>query len=450
MWVMISPSMSAEKHEADCRRNESRETYVCLADRVFDGLGVRDEVGVLVRGEYIEAVLPEARLPRNVPVLNLPGCTMIPGLIDSHVHFMRWQGPFYLANGVTTIRDTGNELDWILARRAEWETRAWPRILCVGPMLDGPQSGWGISRCCTDMDSSAQAIRELATRGVDGVKLYAGFPGEWVPSAVAAAHAAGLKVCMHCVSADMLDAAAAGVDELFHLDGLMERLWPGHPPGWLELWGDPHVSEALGRQMEAADSISRSGAVITPTLSYYRSRTGPTEDLDQLPEAVRRWFLDVSDRPSEPDKIEKWRRALSSVQGFVHLLADRGAPVLAGTDVPWVLPGSSMWTELALLSDSGLGPLGALRSATWENSKHLGLPKLGLLKPGRRADIAFVKGDPTQAIPERPDIPLVIRGGKAHKTSLLIDEAAEENADPASDPWGAELIRRSKAMKNGR
>jgi hypothetical protein len=423
------------------------ERYVCLADKIFDGLTCHERSGVVVRGGSIEAVLPRARIPRHLPAISIPESTIIPGLIDCHVHFMRWQGPLYLTGGVTTIRDTGNELDWILARREEWGEQLWPRILCVGPMVDGPRSGWSISRCCVDEEGSLGAIAELAARGVDGIKLYAGFPSEWLPGAVSTIHRAGLTACMHCVSVDMVDAAAAGVDELFHLDGLMNRLWPGHPPGWLELWGDPHVSDAMNRQTDAADRIARLGPVITPTLSYYRFRQGVAEDVSGLPERARRWLLKVMPREMDGDKAGKWRNALPSVQRFLGLLAQRGVPILAGTDVPWVLPGSSMWTELRLLSESGLGPLGALRSATSQSSVHLRIPEVGMLEEGRCADLAFVRGDPTCGIPLEPEIPVVVRGGKAYETRTIRSEAVHEDHDPLLDPWGTELARRSGALE---
>jgi hypothetical protein len=252
---------------------------------------------------------------------------------------------------------------------------------------------------------------------------------------------------MHPVGADAIDAAEAGVDELFHLDGLMNQLWPDHPPGWLELWGDPHVSEALDLQNNAADRISKTGAVITPTLSYYKSHLGVVGDPDLLPDRARSWFAEVFEGVQD-DKTEKWRKALPTVQRFVELLHERGVTILAGTDVPWVLPGQSIWTEMALLSKSGLGPIEALRSATSLCSKHLRLPQIGLLEAGRCADMVFVEGDPTSAIPKNPQIPLTIRGGNVYLADRLRSSAREENADPVNDPWGAELIRRSRSLEN--
>ena len=111
------------------------------ADRIFDGDHVLENCAVLIEGKVIADVIPLAELPAAIPVQHYADCTLIPGLIDTHMHFMRWQGPLFLAYGVTAVRDTGNDLAWILQCRDEWPQRDWPRILCLGPLLDGTPTG---------------------------------------------------------------------------------------------------------------------------------------------------------------------------------------------------------------------------------------------------------------------------------------------------------------------
>ncbi len=71
------------------------------ADRIYDGDRVLDDHAIVVKDQSISRVLPVAELPNDLPVDRHPGCTIIPGLIDTHMHFMRWQGPIFLAYGVT-------------------------------------------------------------------------------------------------------------------------------------------------------------------------------------------------------------------------------------------------------------------------------------------------------------------------------------------------------------
>ena len=134
--------------------------WACRADRIFDGRSAHVHSAVVVEGETIAAVVPAEALPPGAPVLEAAGCTLLPGLIDTHVHFMPWQGPIFLASGVTTVRDTGNPLDWILRQRAAWRHRPCPRIVCLGPMLDGSPSAWSIGMVCRDADSAVRAVAE--------------------------------------------------------------------------------------------------------------------------------------------------------------------------------------------------------------------------------------------------------------------------------------------------
>ncbi len=86
--------------------------------RIFDGRQTLVDHAVLVEGGIVSAVVPCDSVGETVTHYREQDCTVLPGLIDTHVHFMRWQGPQFLAFGVTTVRDTGNPLKWILDRRA--------------------------------------------------------------------------------------------------------------------------------------------------------------------------------------------------------------------------------------------------------------------------------------------------------------------------------------------
>ena len=144
------------------------------ADRIYDGDRVLADHAVVGEDQSICRVLPLAERPTDLPVDRHPGCTIIPGLIDTHMHFMRWQGPMFLAYGVTSVRDTGNDLEWILQCRDEWPRQTWPRILSLGPLIDGTPPGHSlVARAVTDIESAVAAVRETAAAGVDGIKLYA-------------------------------------------------------------------------------------------------------------------------------------------------------------------------------------------------------------------------------------------------------------------------------------
>jgi len=417
------------------------------ADRVFDGNQTWINQAVLVQNGAVTGIRPSHELDRSIPLISKPGCTLLPGLIDAHMHFMPWQGPQYLAFGVTTVRDIGNDLNWILARRTEWPAKPWPRILCVGPLIDGPHAFHQfVSRACADLPSALIAVRETAQAGVDGIKLYVGLAPDWLGPMAREAHAAGLKVSMHCAGAGVLAAGRAGVDEFFHLDGILADLWPDHPPGWLNLWGLPDISRKSDRQREVADKIRELGLTATPTLAYWdsqwKARTSDyphSADLRQVPVQIIKW---QAGGISDPAGSEQWRKALEAAQRFVGLLYQRGVPILAGTDVPCgaVPPGLSLWRELGLLIGAGLTPEQALRTATTNAANFLGHPELGRLRIGASADLVFVRGNPLDRIPETPDIPLVLRQGQPYSPSELM-AAASQVPLSTNDPWYLQFRR---------
>jgi hypothetical protein len=422
------------------------------AARVFDGERTLVDHAVLVQDGVISAVLPQHSLPEGVPLCAEPDSTLLPGLIDTHVHFMRWQGPLFLAHGVTTVRDVGNDLEWILARRGEWEANLWPRLLCVGPLLDGPTPVHAVvSRCCADAADALAAVRGTVAAGVDGIKLYVGLHRDWLPAMVREGQAAGHKVSMHCSGSGVLVAGSAGIDEFFHLDGILADVWPMHPAGWLSAWGRPEFARTLDRQRDVADAIGALGMTATPTLAYWDSQWR-IRTADHLGSAAMRHvptaIIEAQGRQAaDPVAAALWQRALRAAQDFVGLLVARGVPLLAGSDVPCgaVPAGLSLWRELSLLVEAGLSPPQALRAATAAAAAFLGQPHLGRLRPGAAADMVLVRGNPTERIPERPDVVAVMRHGTVYRPGCLLAAAAAATATVDNEPWGLQLARHRAA-----
>jgi len=415
-----------------------------VANRVFDGERVLAGQAVVVDGGRITEVVSPSSLPPDVPVVSEPGCTLMPGLIDIHMHFMRWMGPLFPAYGVTTVRDTGNPLGWVLPWRAEAPGRPWPRILCTGPLLDGPVPLHPhVSRACKDLDDAAAAVRETAAAGVDGIKLYNRLDADWLRPMVDEAHAAGLKVCIHCQHFGVLQAGEAGVEEFFHLDGLLADIRGDKPPGWLDYWGTPEFSQTADRQARVADEIAALGMAATPTLAYWdsqwRLRT-PThvysEELQHVPTDLIRWQAPPPNRTLQA----RWREALAAAQRFIGLLLEREVTVLAGSDTPCgpIAPGASLWRELSLLVGAGMSPAAVLRAATAEAGRFLGHPELGRLAPGAIADMAFIRGNPLDAIPDPPDVALVVQSGLIRRPEDLLVDAADAELDEG-EPWAVQF-----------
>jgi imidazolonepropionase-like amidohydrolase len=168
--------------------------------------------------------------------------------------------------------------------------------------------------------------------------------------------------------------------------------------------------------------------------------------MQDVPPAMIEW---QASQPPDPAASAQWRRALEAAQRFVGLLAERGVPLLAGSDVPCgaVPPGLSLWRELALLVEAGLSPAQALRAATSGAAAFMGQDQLGRLRPGSAADLVMVRGNPLERIPERPEVVMVMRQGKIFRLADLRAASAAAAATMAEEPWGLQLEIQRPGMK---
>src|SRR6185436_6188794 len=107
-------------------------------DRLWDGVSTQTQSGqaITISGEKIVGVGALDRAG-GADVRTYSGCTILPGLIDAHVHYCSWMGNLFLAAGVTTVRDVGNDLAWILNRRRMHgdDASLGPAIVCCGKAL---------------------------------------------------------------------------------------------------------------------------------------------------------------------------------------------------------------------------------------------------------------------------------------------------------------------------
>jgi enamidase len=346
-------------------------------------------MAVVVRGKSIVAVEPEsAAPPAGLHPIDLDGLTLLPGLIDSHVHLGATGDPWLemvqlLSNGVTTVQDVGNRLERILEIREYLTTVRGPRLLTAGPLFTAPgghpiatlfvgveqkykSSGRGVD----DPAAAALEVREVARAGVDLIKVvvtdctaWQQTPCERLDTAVLAAicdaaHAEGLRVVAHTDSSeDVRDAVLAGVDVVTH--GVTTGTVPKDLPGLLRERDTLYLP------------------TIASSSSYY----------------------------------------YKPVETQLHILRaffEAGVEIVAGTDAPhsatsW---GSGLHVELVYLVKAGLTPEKALASATRVAAERLGLQDaIGTIEPGKRADLLAVRGDPLSDIAALSHVMLVVRDG---------------------------------------
>src|SRR3989337_1343874 len=117
--------------------SDKKIPLVIQGGRLIDGNGGSPphNGAVIIEGDRIKRVASgKVDFPEEARVINAAGKTILPGLIDNHVHYRDFYGELFLAYGVTTVRDLGNPLDWILAQRdaVNLGKVAGPRIFCTG------------------------------------------------------------------------------------------------------------------------------------------------------------------------------------------------------------------------------------------------------------------------------------------------------------------------------
>jgi len=391
---------------------------------------------VVVRGRRIAIIEPGVTSggPPGRREIDAAGRTLLPGLIDAHVHVTPWSLPLFLRYGVTSVRDLNNDPGYVLPLAREDATER-PRIVAAGALLDGPGSFWKNAVIVDSVGGMRAAVRRQIEAGAGVIKVYTRLHPALVAVAVEEARARGVTVAAHLGKTNALEAAAAGVTSIEHLSGVADsasddpsRLRAAHDDflaGWTAFEREwPRLRpEALER---VAQQLVQRGVTIVPTLALHEAFSR-LADADLLHDpALAGVPRDVVEHEWDPQDImgrARWtaatladfKRALPVQQRFVATFARLGGRIVAGTDTPqqFVVPGWSLHRELQLYVAAGLTPAAAIKSATADAAALLGIAdRAGTIDVGKDADLVLVDGDPLRDIRATAAIRLVVRLGR--------------------------------------
>jgi imidazolonepropionase-like amidohydrolase len=439
-----------------------QETLVITDVNVIDvrtGEVREDQVVVIERTRITTVGSKGTRYPRNAPTVNAKGGYLIPGLWDMHVHlvFGDWfplaqeiSLPLFIANGVTSVRDMGSELDTVQAFRnqIEFGERLGPRILTSGPMLDGPKPRFPSSLAIATPDDGRRAVDVLKRRGVDFIKLQSLIPADAVMAIADEARKEQLPFEGHVPDAvRAADMSAAGMHSFEHLIGIFEGSSPAEAEflagtkteGKFLSTYDPARAEAL------AAILAKNQTWQCPTLVWERGgNLIDVTDYSKDPRAkyVPAYWKDVTwKKMSEDvkasfgtDDLATRRKFLDKELEVVQMLHKAGVPFLAGTDTPpgvYIFPGFSLHEELQRFVAAGFTPLEALQTATLNPARFFGMEdQLGTVAMGKMADLVLLDANPLADIANTQKIAAVIVNGRYFSRNDLQSmlQKAEESA----------------------
>ena len=377
---------------------------------------------VVVRGGRVESIgLRSAfQLPKRTREVDVSGKWIIPGLIDAHVHLApaaSWAPPRFLAWGVTTVRDAHGGIGSLsLKRRFNKGTPEGPRVYQAGAMLDGLPATYPDAIAVNSEGEARKGVDRLVSAGADFIKVYTRIDPPLLRAIVDESRAFNLRVTGHLGMTDAVTAAKAGIASIEHLTGVPEAASPnpsslftahyrGFFPGWTAFersWAGLD-SAALTR---VANRLADSKITLIPTLVLHETLSrldepGMLRDpaLKDVPEAQQRdWDVHglIARAGWTEADFQAFRRSRANQDLFIRQFAGAGGRLAAGTDAAnqMLVPGYSEHREMELLVRAGLTPREALRAATRNAAVLIGVDSLGLLAPGKVADLLVLSKDP--------------------------------------------------------
>ncbi len=403
-------------------------TLVVTNARLFDPatLKVTPNTTIVVRGNKIEAAGTDVAVPADATRIDAAGKTVIPGLWDMHVHLSAGDGLLDIANGVTTVRDLANDIDFLTGLRKKFEdgSAVGPHVLMAG-FMDGPGPYAGPTKVLVSTPEEAVTwVDKYKSLGYEQIKIYSSVKPELVPVIAKRAHELGLRVSGH-VPAFMRaeDAVRDGYDEIQHANFLMLQFWPDvkdtRTPSRFTAVAERGAALDLSSPEARAfiDLLKQHHTVSDPTVSIFEgmfvARKGEVSPVyaaiaGRLPPQVRRGAL-TGGLPVPEGKDQAYRDAFKKMLELVGLLHREGITIVAGTDD---LAGFTLHRELENYVRAGIPPAEVLRIATLGAATVMHHEKeSGSVAPGKIADFDIIDGDPTTNISDVRKVRTVVKGG---------------------------------------
>jgi imidazolonepropionase-like amidohydrolase len=399
---------------------------------------------VLVEGNKIVAVGPMDKvvLPEGTVKIDVSGRTIMPGLIDAHVHvdlighgdydrYYKFLGGLerldevmpiaakqMLRAGVTSAIDLGTPFNILsLREKIRKGDIPGPRLQVSGPWITRVYYG-GVPDeyqvIIKSPEEGAEAVRDLIAKGSDVIKTWVGLTEEDYNAIVEEAHKAGVKVHAHLYRPDAMQAAInAGVD-------IFQHVGSGKNPRY----ADSLINDIAHRNIPIVQTISHRIWVYPATVAFPERLYDPVHKRDMPADIYAEMLASFENFHRQPyfDEIgRETRNAEANADQFVK----GGAVIGVGTDAasPLNFHTDAMWFEMKALTDIGMTPLQVISAATQTNARIMGKSaELGTIEPGKLADIIIIDGNPLADINAMKHVDIVMKDGQVWYPDPTEDE----------------------------
>ncbi|UVI38411.1 alpha/beta fold hydrolase [Qipengyuania spongiae] len=443
-----------------------------------------DDQSVLVANGHVEAVGPRnsVEVPDGYRKIDGRDLTLLPGLVDMHVHLAPEPGAagdaaqralsVMLGHGVTTVRSmAGSPNNLVLRDAIERGVLVAPRLYAASP---------GLNLNNTETPEAAQAAVQAAKQaGYDLIKSHHLSDGEVWKAVQDEARRHNLPVAGHVANEIGLSAALAAKQQVEHLDGAILELLPATAPersiGFAQIPPPAVIRAVAGSEAQRIDElaalVARSGVYQVPTISLFEKVIAldvSTDVLTALPEmryvpddALRQWAAQREGLRQMGFTSEDGEAFRALRRKIVKAYRDAGVPIMAGSDTAqsFHLWGPGLIDEIEALAAAGLTRLEALRSATVVPRDYLrSLPNsgsslgweadFGTVEPGARADLILTEGDPSRDLSNLRRVRAVVKAGHFFDRAMLDRMLDQASADAKRAPTPKPVAGQAYVMRH--